>query len=838
MAGNDTPLMKQFWENKSAHPDKILFFRMGDFYEMFHDDAVLAAPILGIALTSRNKNKGDSTPMCGFPHHSVAGPINKLLSEGHKVAICDQLEDPKDAKGIVKRGVTRILSPGMVYDSETLEGDLPNYICSFDAEVMAVMDTTSGETFYYEVKQADGRRSLLEILQPVELVLTEQQKEAVLKQKTSLLGPVLTVHESKTEGIETERLAKNKKSGAILRLISYAKYMQGDTLLKTLKPFVRREHAQRLELSQTTIEQLELFKTYRGEKKGSLFHAINRTKTSAGARKLRNFMSFPLIEKSAIEERLETVEYWKKSSSLKPLREALGGMGDLERRLGKISSPTCHPRDLLALLQSLDSGLQVNQFIYERVDFQKEESNISQLTQKIEATLVEEPPANLSEGRFIRKGVSKELDEYIELSENGKVALLELEERERNATGISTLKIRYNKVFGYYIEVTNTHKDKVPGHYLRKQTLVNAERFLTDELQELERKLLSARSKRATLEHEILNALRMEVLELSPEISYFAEVWSEVDVLSSFAWTAVEMNYARPKIVKERGLSIDASRHPVIEVESAKSFVANNIRLGRGESLLLTGPNMAGKSTIMRQAALTVVMAQMGSFVPAKSCEVGIFNRIFTRIGANDFLSEGLSTFMVEMTEASEILNQATDRSLVILDEIGRGTSTYDGMSLAQAMLEHLSDKIQATTLFATHYHELTSLGDDQGIHNAHMGIEERDGDIKFLYTLMKGPANRSYGIEVARIAGLPNPVIQRAKRLLTSREEKKTDQMDLFSVGMIPSNIVEPEAPSALNSMNEILKQLETLNLGETTPIEALNRLADIQNELKNQNL
>ncbi len=801
-----TPLMQQYWDIKSAHEDKVLLFRMGDFFEMFHRDAEVAAPILGIALTSRNKKAADETPMCGVPHHSIAGPINKLLKAGYKVAICDQIEDPKFAKGIVKRAVTRILSPGVVYDPETLEATRSHYLAALDDQHVSFLDLTTGEAFYYKVRVREARDRLLDVLNPVEVVASpaqaedwksdDQQNRPHILQRALLsvldsgragpmgsAAPNLESPAGKSQPVADSDTTSQMWPESARRLLAYASYMQGESARKIVPTFEARELLHRLDLGPTVTRHLEIFENYRGESHGSLFQAINRCKTSAGTRLLARWLQFPLAAQEAIEARLDRVERWFNDVvTLKELRRVFGSMGDIERRLGKIANPGCNPRDLMALAESLEAGLEVSRLAGVR-EFGSQPNGVvldvllrtaQEVSSKIRATLVDEPPLQIKNGHFIRTGVDAQLDDLIDLSTNSQTKIMELETREREATGIASLKVRFNNVFGYYLEITNTHKDKAPAHYQRKQTLANAERFLTVELEELEHKVLSAQGKRFELEADIFSQLRTYALESGAALLRLARLWSELDVVSSAAWIALEQNYVRPKFADHGDLAIKGSRHPVVEQALSVPFVANDLDLPARHALLLTGPNMAGKSTLMRQVAIAAIMAQSGFFVPARQACLPIFDRIFTRIGASDFLAEGLSTFMVEMKETAEMLLSATDRSLVILDEVGRGTSTFDGMSLAQAILEYLLEKTRSMTLFATHYHELTQLSlRYQEVYNAHMSIDDRKGEIGFLHTLVAGPANKSYGIQVARLAGLPAAVTRRAGRILKEIESR-----------------------------------------------------------------
>lgn len=828
---NLTPLMKQFWDIKSVHQDKILLFRMGDFFEMFFDDAVKAAPVLGIALTQRNKKSQDETPMCGVPHHSIAGPINKLLAHGFKVAICDQLEDPKLAKGIVKRGVTRVLTPGMVYDSDTLDGTKPHYLASLDVESLSFLDTTTGEAFFFRSKKTTELLRFLQILPVAEIVISKEDESLL----TGLDGILISHHEDIADALHP--LLKNEAPMSAARLVSYVSNMSGGDSLATLSPFELRDLEHRLELTATTQRHLEIFSTYKGEGLGSLFHAINRTQTSAGSRLLRQWLSFPLRDQNAIEQRLTNVDFWRSHVlELKRVRQILGQMGDIERRLGKISQPQCNGRDLLALAGSVHAGISSLEVLVHATGGTANFESLRELAYKIERTLVEDPPLTTKQGYLIRNGVSAELDELIELSTNAQAMVSRMEAEEKEKTGISSLKIRYNNVFGYYIEITNSHKDKAPANYQRKQTLTNAERYCTDELVELERKVLSANTKRADLEFEFFEALRKEILSQCPALLGLAHECSEVDVVSSLAWLSLEEKYVRPSFSADGSLKMKASRHPVVEQTVKKNFVANDIELRQHSCLLLTGPNMAGKSTLMRQVALIAILAQMGSFVPCDEAQLPIFDAIFTRIGASDQLSEGLSTFMVEMTETSAMLKNATKDSLVILDEVGRGTSTFDGMCLAQSILEHLLSDVKALTFFATHYHELTSLDQSFGqITNAHMTVAERNGEIRFLHTLVKGPALKSYGVQVAELAGLPPTVTRRAKGLLRDIESKRVQAssqlslLDSLSVEVeVPALEMDlPEATQISESLKNLLDEVEKYPLMQMSPLEAMNQIA-----------
>lgn len=833
-AGELTPLMKQYWDIKSLHQDKILLFRMGDFYELFYDDAIKASPLLGITLTQRNKKSEDQTPMCGFPHHSVAGPINKLLAAGLKVAVCDQIEDPSLAKGIVKRAITRILTPGMVYDSATLDQTLAHYLTAIDTEKISFIDTTTGESFYFNSTEINEKIALINVLPVVEIVVSSQDKQWVIDKK---INDGLVISEFNCTDDATSDSSK--------LLVEYIKSLASSDLLKIMKPFVQRELGHRLALSQTTIRHLEIFTNYRGENQGSLYSAINRTKTASGSRLLRSWLSFPLRNKKLIEDRYNKIEQFREHMfELKKVREVLGGMGDIERRVGKIAQPQCGGRDLISLADAIEAGLSAIKWCEAFYPLKKSDRAES-LAKKIKECINDEAPISVKQGHVIKKGFSKELDELIDLSSNAHELIAQLEKNEKDKTGISSLKIRYNNVFGYYIEVTNIHKDKVPSHYQRKQTLSNAERFCTDELVELEKRVLSAQVKRFELEFQIFEQLRNLILDKSSVLLETAQLCSELDVITSLAWLSLEENYCRPQIVEEKKLFLESSRHPVVEQAIKGKFTANTIELKANECLLLTGPNMAGKSTLMRQAALLVIMAQMGSYIPAQVAKLSLYDAIYTRIGASDQLSEGLSTFMVEMTETAEMLKSATANSLLILDEVGRGTATFDGMCLAQSILEFILNHLKNHVFFATHYHELTALEQEfKQIKNAHMKVLEHvNGEIEFLHILTPGSAGKSYGIKVAELAGLPKEITGRATTLLNTVESIKTstlfdpNQKDFSEKQKF--NFKKQNSQMSLFEKTEetekqkLIEELKSFSVQKSSPLQALNKIAEWQDKL-----
>lgn len=847
-----TPLMQQYWEAKAKHPDKVLLFRMGDFFEMFHHDAEVAAPIIGIQLTARNKKAADETKMCGVPHHSVANAIQKLLAAGQKIAICDQLEDPAQAKGLVKRGITRILTPGSVYDPEALEPQRAHLLAGHDQKGnLAFLDISTGQGFYYQNLQPEALKNRLLNHPVVELIVEEQESVAEDSDRQKERFPfAVSLHRSEALisadmieiiDFDIKKLgfdAQTRPARSVFqRLLSYAvsqfSEVSAREWLGSLSEVRDLSRVELMELSPATLRHLEIFESMRGDKKGTLFFAMDRTRTSGGARLLKEWLLFPLLKQDDIERRLESVGIWVEQFDRRTrVREKLKSVGDLARRLGRVSSPGCGPRDLRSLAESIKNGVAA---LFEvEPEFARQ---IEIIVEEFDRVLVEEPPLLIRQGGAIRSGVNAELDEWIQIANSSGRLILELEARERELTGINSLKVKYNSVFGYSIEITNTHKDKVPkDRYIRKQTLASAERYSTVELKEIEEKVLSSEEKRTRLEEVEFQALRQFVFRNQVTLNRFERKISELDCLASLAQLAVEHNYSRPRFVSE-GIELKASRHPVIEQILSQSFVANDIRLAKNGAMLLTGPNMAGKSTLMRQVALTSLMAQAGSFVPAQAAQLPILDRIATRIGASDSLSEGLSTFMVEMKESAEILRSATENTLLVMDEIGRGTATYDGMSLAQAILEYVLNTKKSMTLFATHYFELTSLTETfKNLQNAHMAIYENSGDIAFLYQLTQGPAERSYGVHVARLAGLPEEVTDRADLLLSQIENKNQKLPQSMGLTGFAQVVMPPKQDVISSAAQKVLVRIRELNLNEMTPISALAKLAELQAVLSSQ--
>jgi len=852
-----TPMFDQYNALKKANPDSILFFRMGDFYEMFYDDAVVAAKELDLTLTARNKHAPDPIPMAGVPHHASAGYIEKLVANGYRVAIAEQVEDPRKAKGLVKREVIRVVSPGMVLDPTTLESQRPNYLVGIcrDHESWGVsfLDVSTGDfrltsvadvsTVIAEIHRLEPREALIEPGIEVKVldralrgVVRSQLEEEGWLRRESLreLTETLGVHSLAGFGVADDETAV-RAAGALLR---YARDQLGGPLrnVHRLRPY---QVTGFMVLDETTRRNLELTNTLiGGRRKGSLLALIDRTATSMGSRMMRDWIVFPLLDPNAIGARSAGVEALTLDSPVREdLRVALRQVADIERIGARIVQQTAHARDLAALSRSLQAAPKVAALAARipAISAHLPEDLCADVALDLSTWLVDEPPLSLTEGGILKQGAHEELDELVEISLHGVGIIGRLEDRERAETGISSLKIRRNKVFGYYIEVTRAHVHKVPEHYLRKQTLSNCERYITPELKELEEKVLGADERRKDLEYSLFTELRSRVANHSARLITLARRLAGLDALSALAEVAVKYRWCRPVVEDSTRLLIEAGRHPVVEhTLEEERFVPNDLALDTTERqlIILTGPNMSGKSTIMRQAALIALLAQMGSFVPAKSATVGICDRIFTRVGAADDLVRGQSTFMVEMAETAAILHKATSRSLVILDEIGRGTSTYDGLSIAWAVAEDLVDRIGCRTLFATHYHELCDLVETRsGVVNQSVAVSEYGEEIIFLRKLKEGGASRSYGIQCARLAGLPQHVIQRSTRLLARFEKhaprNEREQLSLFgSVGAPEQAELEPEVVVR----DKVRVAIEAVDPDSLTPRQALDKLYELR--------
>jgi DNA mismatch repair protein MutS len=853
-------MMRQYLEMKSQHPDCILFFRLGDFYEMFFEDAVRGAEILGITLTARSKGQ-ERVPMCGVPYHSARRYIARLIDEGLRVAICEQVEEPGSGPGIVRREVVRIVSPGTVLDEEVLDATQNNFLAALHwgerGAGAALLDVSTGDFVALDGGSLQELGDELARLEPRELVVPEEKASSpeldALRTALGKQPSVATVEHSafdvpKASAYLRKHLGVSSLDGFGLKGRGWAVAAAGAALRyvketqRTDAAHVDRlsvlERGQTLVLDEASLSNLEVIRTLRdGSRKGSLLGVLDRTVTSPGGRLLGRWLSAPLRSLPEIEARLDAVEELSvRGVAREELESSLRSVADLERILSRLCTGLGNARDLLGLSQSLGALPGVAGAL-ERCEASLLRGLSPALRQfealgpTLKSALLDEPSANVKEGGMIRPGFHAELDELVTLATEGKDFLLQLERRERERTGIGSLKVRYNRVFGYYLEVTRANLHLVPSDYIRKQTTVGAERFITSELKEYEEKVLHAEERRFALEYQLFEGLCAEVLKHASQLRAAAQAVATVDVLRAFAACAAEYGYVRP-VVDDAGLiELIACRHPVVErMLKGEVFVPNDLTLDPKSSqlMILTGPNMAGKSTIMRQVALTVLMAQAGSFVPAKAARVGLCDRIFTRVGAADNLGQGQSTFMVEMTETSNILHHATPKSLVILDEIGRGTSTFDGLSIAWAVAEHLHDKICARTLFATHYHELTELVQEkERARNVSVAVKEADGRVVFLRKLLPEGASRSYGIEVARIAGLPQEVVARARELLQNLERREWDEGGHPRARELPLFADPPEAQA------RVVDELRATAVNALTPLEAINLIARWQKEL-----
>lgn len=843
-----TPMMQQYKSIKSQVPDAILFFRLGDFYEMFGEDAQTAAPILEIALTGRDSGGGERTPMCGVPHHAAEGYLVKLVSAGYKVALCEQVEDPQSAKGIVKREIVRIVSPGTLTDS--LAEQANNFLASVYHEQewgLAFVDVSTGEFTIFQTQSLDilttelSRIRPSELLIPLELMKSKHWRNYFITQREKKTFQQKMLEERFPEQSDTfhEFPAAMKAANGLWQYILETTPGIEPSHILNIKTY-RPEHW--MLLDPWTRRNLELTESIRGQgKKGTLLSVLDFTKTAFGGRLLRRWVEQPLLLKGEIEKRLDYVESLVNDSFLRgDLIQLFNKVFDLERLMGKISYGTANARDLLSLSQTLSVLPQLRAVLSEGKSeplkvFIIAFEGLDTLAATLEQAINPEAPISIREGNLLRSGYSEEIDELRSISSGGKAWVAKLESMEKERTGIRSLKVGYNKVFGYYIEVTHANSHLIPPEYIRKQTLSNAERFITPELKEYEQKILGAEEKVMQLEYQLFLELRENVRQHTSKILEAAHSLAEIDVYTSLAEAAVRNHYTRPEIASEGSLKIIEGRHPVVEsMLQDTSFVPNDTILSSDKHLaLITGPNMAGKSTYMRQVALIVLMAQIGSFVPAQKANIPVADHIFTRVGASDDLASGQSTFMVEMYEVAHILRHVTPNSLIILDEVGRGTATYDGLSIAWAVAEYLADQeIKPKTLFATHYHELTDLEETHpGIFNLHVGVREHGEEIVFLHKIIPGRADRSYGIQVAKLAGLPSKLLQRAKIILhelesssnESRKEKllnaeKATQLSLFEV----------------QARDPLLQEISELSIDDITPRQALEYLFDLRERIK----
>lgn len=878
-----SPMMAQYLETKKQYPDCILFYRLGDFYEMFFEDAQTVSRELELTLTGKDCGLEERAPMCGVPYHAVEGYLSRLVQKGYKVAIAEQIGDPKAAKGLVKREVIRVVTPGTITNAEALDETKNNYlmavVCMENSYGIATVDITTGDFFVTEVAAKRAFLDEINRFSPSEMICNDAlcMSGVDMEELKERCGLAVSVLEGRYFSDDTcRRVLKEHFHVASLDGMGLADYELGtiaagcilEYLYETqkndlshltgIKPYTT---GQFMMVDTSTRRNLELVETLREkQKRGSLLWVLDRTKTAMGARLLRSFIEQPLIVKEEIERRQEAVEELNMNYiSREEIREYLHSIYDLERLMGRISYRTANPRDLLTFKNSLEMLPHIRQLLGEfsgslLQEIQADLDPLTDLWELIDSAIVEEPPITVREGNIIKDGFHEEVDRYRSAKTEGKGWLAGLEAEEKEKTGIKNLKIKFNRVFGYYFEVTNSFKDMVPDYFIRKQTLTNAERYTTDRLKELEEIIMGAEDRLATLEYDLFCEVREKISAEVLRIQRTAKAIAGIDVFASLSSVAMHNNYVKPKINEKGSIQIKNGRHPVVErMMRDDLFVANDTFLDNGKNRIsvITGPNMAGKSTYMRQTALIVLMAQIGSFVPAQEAGIGICDRIFTRVGASDDLASGQSTFMVEMTEVANILRNATKNSLLVLDEIGRGTSTFDGLSIAWAVIEYISNPkiIGAKTLFATHYHELTELeGTVGGVNNYCIAVKEQGDDIVFLRKIVKGGADKSYGIQVARLAGVPEAVIGRAKvlveELASADITAKAREIAGLAAHTTQHRPVEKPDEVDLNQLSlfdtvkddDVIQELSELELSAMTPIDALNTLYRLQTKVKNR--
>ena len=878
-----SPMMQKYLETKEEYKDCVLFYRLGDFYEMFFEDAINVSRELELTLTGRDCGLEERAPMCGVPFHAAENYINRLVQKGYKVAICEQVEDPKTAKGLVKREVIKIVTPGTNFNPGALCEDKNNYLMCIaymgDSIGLASTDITTGEFLVTEVKT--GREVLDEInkFSPSEIICNEAfdisgiDISDITNRLNIRVSPMEPWYfdDNNTEKILKEHFKLGMIEGLGLKdfptgivaagaLLNYLYETQKNSLphLTTITPYTTGRY---MIIDSSTRRNLELLETMREkQKRGSLLWVLDKTKTAMGARLLRKMIEQPLIVKDEIINRQKAVgELIKNYIDREEIREYLNPVYDLERLIGRISTKTAGPRELVSFKTSLQMLPHIKNVLANMkspllVELYNNLDTLTDICQLIDASIVDEPPITIKEGGLIKDGFNEEVDRLKKAKTEGRNWLLDLEAEEKERTGIKTLKVKFNKVFGYYLEVTNSFKDQVPEDYIRKQTLTNAERYTTPKLKELEEVVLGAQDKLFSLEYDIFTEIRERISAEVIRIQNTAKAIAGIDVYQSLALVAMQNNYICPKINEKGVINIEGGRHPVVEKMITNNlFVENDTLLDNNQKRIsiITGPNMAGKSTYMRQTALIVLMAQIGSYIPAKAADIGLVDRIFTRVGASDDLASGQSTFMVEMTEVANILRNATPNSLLILDEIGRGTSTFDGLSIAWAVVEHISNPklLGAKTLFATHYHELTELeGTIPSVNNYCIAVKEQGDDIVFLRKIVKGGADKSYGIQVAKLAGVPDSVIQRAKEIVAELAgndiSMKAREIAKFGVSKesfkIPEKIGKDEyvQMSLFDAVNndDIIDDIKNMDLSVMTPIDALNALYKIQDQIKNR--
>ncbi len=863
----ETPLMKQFNSIKAKYPDALLLFRVGDFYETFGDDAVKTSSALGIVLTKRRNGSATFVDLAGFPHHALDTYLPKLVRAGYRVAICDQLEDPKTTKKIVKRGVTELVTPGVSMNDQVLEQNKNNFLAAIHLNPgisgISFVDISTGEFFIAEGND-EYIDKLLHSLAPSEIIIQRQNRVEFLEKFGSQYFLSFFDDWVFTEDFANEKLKTHFKTIS-LKGFGIDKLKKGVIAAGAALHYLYETHHEKLEhiskikridegdyvwLDPFTIRNLELI--YPSSEEGkTLLQVLDKTDTPMGGRLLRRWITLPLKDKSKIESRLQIVSFFREhSNELEELKLLLKKVGDLERLISKISALRANPREISQLKVSLSSVAEIKNFFADSSinPLQKMGDQMNpchSLINKIENTLNEDLPTLISKGGVIKKGINEELDQLREILYSGKNFLTRIKERESSATGIPSLKIGYNNVFGYYLEVTNTHKDKVPDTWHRKQTLTNAERYITEELKEYEQKILGAQEKILQLEQHIFEEIVKEAASYTTSIQINASILAELDCLLSFARTSIENNYVKPDISEEYAIQINDGRHPVIEqnMPPDEQYIPNSIYLDNNKQqiIIITGPNMSGKSALLRQTALIVLLSQMGSYVPAKKATIGLVDKIFTRVGASDNISSGESTFMVEMNETASILNNISNRSLILLDEIGRGTSTYDGISIAWSMVEYLHNHpiFRAKVLFATHYHELNEMASSfSRIKNFHVSVKEMGKKIIFLRKLKKGGSEHSFGIHVAEMAGMPKKVLERARQMLKVLEKNhsadalKNTNSKIYDDENLQLSFIQLDDPL----LQEIKEDILNTNIDTLTPVEALMKLNKIKNLLKGE--
>ena len=862
-----TPAMKQFSKFKQKYPDCVLFFRMGDFYETFYDDAKTCSKVLGLTLTSRSKGN-NPIPLAGVPYHAVEGYIKKMLQAGYKVAVCEQVEDPKTAKGVVKRDVVRIVTPGTLTDDILLDAREDNFLCAVSLGTNATaaiswVDISTGHFFVQELPEKNLLDELLR-LSPAECLLPDRRGELfeaaakkLARDVTQLTNAIVTERPAwyfdpyqarqrllkhfGTATLEGFGINDNDEvippAGAI---IEYLNETQKTTLghIRNLKKINRKKF---LQIDQTTLQGLEILRTIRTEsKKGSLLDCLDETLTGMGARAFRNWLCMPLRDVGAIELRQDAIEEIKDADTkLTDIRKLLSVMADTERIAARVSTFRATPRDLVALTISLRQIPLLREILQEfgadlLVQLTRQCDSMDELADLLEAAIEPDCPSHLRDGGVIRAGFNEELDRLRSISRDGQSWLRNYQKEQIERTGIRHLKIGYNKVFGYYIEISRSSADKAPADYVRKQTIKNAERYITDELKKYETEALSAEEKALELEYQLFEEVRRQTAQYVSRLQKLADTLAQCDCLSALAYLAKRRNYIRPKVTNDSQLVINEGKHPVLAETLGPEFVPNDIELGgeAGDLLVITGPNMSGKSTYIRQNALLVVMAQAGSFIPAKDATIGLVDRIFTRVGASDELIRGQSTFMVEMIETANIINNATEKSLVILDEVGRGTSTYDGLALAWAVTEHIANKLKCRTLFATHYHELTELAElFTNVKNCNVAVREWMDEVVFLHKILPGGTDKSYGIHVAKLAGVPKPILARSAEIL--EELESTFQKEAASEHLSKHKTKPDKDLLFVQKHKSVLDKLASMDVNNLTPIEAINLLNKIKNEI-----